>query len=182
MQHGAVVPSSRLRCLDREQDAPLGIDGEVRLRGGGKLARRRQARVVPRLAAEDESERRESGGRGGEQREPGQRRPPSPSTPPCRRVGRSPRLGQERALAGSEGKVGRPRPGLELGQPSLARQVLRIATRVVPLPDGLDETPVEEEVLATLFDPPAEPVPLGQDRLVRDLDGRRRASVARGRR
>ena len=32
---------------------------------------------------------------------------------------------------------------------------------------------MEEEVLAALLDPAREPVPLGEDRLVRDLDGRR---------
>ena len=55
-EHGSVVPPGRLRGLDREQDAALGIDGEVRLRGGGKLARGRQARVVSRLAAQHERE------------------------------------------------------------------------------------------------------------------------------
>ena len=59
------------------------------------------------------------------------------------------------ALAGGEREVGRARPGFELGKPALARQVLRIAPGVVPLSDRLDETPVEEEVLAALLDPPA---------------------------
>ena len=49
-EHRAVVPPRRLRGLDREQDAPLGIDGEVRLRGRRQLTGRREARVVSRLA------------------------------------------------------------------------------------------------------------------------------------
>ena len=132
-EHGAVVPPGRLRGFDREQDAPLGIDLEVRLRGRSQLARRREARVVPRLVAEDERERRERRGRGGEHREPCQRRPPPPRPPPGRRVRRGTRLGEERALAGGQGEVGRARPGFELRQPALARQVLRIAPCVLPL-------------------------------------------------
>src|SRR5262249_12263254 len=44
---------------------------------------------------------------------------------------------------------------------------------VFPLRDRLDEPPVEKEVFMALSDPPAEPVPPRQDRLVGDLDGRR---------
>ena len=82
------------------------------------------------------------------------------------------RLGQELALARGQGEVGRARPCLELRESALARQVLGIALRVAPLSDRLDEPPVEKEILATLLDPPAEPIPLGEDRLVRDLDRR----------
>jgi hypothetical protein len=34
-ENRSVVAPGRLRGLEREQNAPLGIDGEVRLRGGG---------------------------------------------------------------------------------------------------------------------------------------------------
>ena len=84
-----------------------------------------------------------------------------------------PRLGQELALACGQGEVGRTRPCLELRESALVRQVLGMALRVAPLSDRLDEPPVEEEVLAAFLDPPAEPIPLGEDGLVRDLDGRR---------
>ena len=172
-EHRSVVPPGRLRGFDREQDAPLGIDGEVPLRGSRQLTRRRQARIVSRVASQHESEHREDRRRYSKRREPGQRRPPSTFTSLRRRVGRSPRLGQERALAGGEGEVGAAGPGLELRQPALARQVLGIAPCFLPLRDGLDESPVEEEVLAPLLDPPPESIPLRQDRLVGDLDGRR---------
>ena len=154
-EHGAVMSPRRLGGFDREQDAALGIDLEVRLRRRRKLAGRREACIVPRLVSEDERERRERRGRGREHREPCQRRPPPPRPPPGSRVRRGPRLGQEVALAGGQREVGRARPGLELGEPALARQVLGIAPGVVPLYDRLDETPVEEEVLAALLDPPA---------------------------
>ena len=87
------------------------------------------------------------------------------------------RASEERALAGGQSKVGRARPGLELRQPALARQVLGSAC-VVPLPDGLDETPVEERCSRRSSIHPCT-VPLGQDRLVRDLDrGRARQRLA----
>jgi hypothetical protein len=172
-EHRSVVPPSRLSGLDREQDAPLGIDGEVPLRGRRQLTGRRETRVVSRLAAQDERECCERGSRRCKQREPGERRPPPPRTPPCQAIRRGPGLGEERALARGEGEVGRSRPGFELRQAPLARQVLWIPAGVVPLRDCVDEAPVEEQGVATLSDPVPKPLPLGQDRLVGDLDGRR---------
>ena len=174
---GRTVPSCR-RVVSAASIASRmlrsGSTSRFASRGGGQLARRREAGVVSRLAAEDERERCE-------QRTPRRRAVANPASVARRLrarrradvVRRGARLGEELALAGGEGEVGRARPRLELRQSALARQVLRIAPRVLPLRDRLDEPPVEEEVLATLFDPPAKPVPLGQDRLVRDLDGRR---------
>ena len=133
-EHAAVVPSRRLGGLDREQDAALGIDGEVRLGGGSQLAGRREACVVPRLSPEDERERGERRGRGGKEREPGERRPSPPCPPPCGGIRRRARLGEECALAGGQSNVGRSCPGLELRQPALARQVLRITVLRRPTP------------------------------------------------
>ena len=45
-KHAAVVAPGHLRGFDREQDAQLRIHLEIRLRGGGQLARRREPGVV----------------------------------------------------------------------------------------------------------------------------------------
>jgi hypothetical protein len=58
-QHGAVVPARRLRRLDRQQDAQLRVDLEVRLRRGGELPGLLEPRLVARMAAQDEGERRQ---------------------------------------------------------------------------------------------------------------------------
>jgi hypothetical protein len=58
-QHGAVVPARRLRRLDRQQDAQLGVDVEVRLRRGGELPGLLEPGLVARMAAQDEGERRQ---------------------------------------------------------------------------------------------------------------------------
>ena len=181
-EHGAVMSPRCFGGFDREQDAALGIDLEVRLRRRRQLAGRREACVVSRLVAEDERERCERRGRRGEHREPCQRRPPPPRPPPGSRVRRRTRLGQELALAGGQREVGRARPGFELGKPALARQVTpdrarRPATLRPPRRDaggggGPRGAPRSTPVAG----------PTGQDRLVRDLDGRRPRHAARGRR
>ena len=171
-EHGAVMSSRCFGGFDREQDAALGIDVEVRLRRGGQLAGRREACVVSRLAPEDERERGERRCRGGKEREPGERRPSSPAR---RRAAASAAVRaserNSRSPAVRARSVAPPKPRAAPTGPRAAGTPDHAC--VVPLPDGLDETPMEEQVLATLVDPPVQPVPLGQDRLVCDLDGGR---------
>src|SRR5207253_6335963 len=78
----AVVPPSRLGCLDREQDAPLRIDVQIRARRGSQLASGRETRIVSGSRAENERECCQEQCRDGQQPEPGENRIPPPRTPP----------------------------------------------------------------------------------------------------
>ena len=57
-------------------------------------------------------------------------------------------------------------------EPGTGEQVVGVAPRLLPLGDRGEQCRVPVEVLARLIDPAPQPVPLGQQRLVRHLDGR----------
>ena len=132
-EHRAVMSPRRFGGFDREQDAALGIDLEVRLRRRGKLAglaRRASSRASFRRtsanAASAEAAAASTANPASVARRLRARRRAAASAAARASV-------EEVALAGGQREVGRARPGFELGEPALARQVLRIAPGVVPL-------------------------------------------------
>ena len=62
-------------------------------------------------------------------------------------------------------------PTLVVVEPRSREEVTGIATRCLPLVHGDSEARVRREILAALVDPVAQPVPLGEQSFVGDLDG-----------
>ena len=87
-QDAAVVPPGRLGGLNREQDAALRIDVQVRSRRGSELASRGETCIVSGSRAQDERERCKHQRGGGQRGEPGEDRPPPSRTTSCGVVGR----------------------------------------------------------------------------------------------
>ena len=172
-EHRAVVPPGRLGGFDREQDAPLGIDSRFACADAASwraVARRASSRAWLRRtsanAARADAAAASTANPASVARRLRARRRPTASAAAraSARNSRSPAVrARSVAPAHASNCASRPSRGRYSGS--------RPASS--PLSDRLDEPPVEEEVLATLLDPPAEPIPLGQDRLVRDLDRRR---------
>ena len=94
--------------------------------------------------------------------------PPAPHRPP---VGGGSAGDEELAFGRAEGDVAVTEQ-LELGETAAAEQVVGVVARALPLVDGLGQPAVQQQLLAAIVDPSVEPVPLGQQRLVGDLDGR----------
>ena len=167
----AAGSSRRPRCASRMLRS--GSTSRFASRGGGQLASRREACIVSRLAAEDERERCESGRRRGEHGEPDQRRPPSPRTPPCHGVGcrAAPRPGTRARRRSGRGRSRPPTPRTARVGPRAAGTRDR-APRPRHSPTASTSRRWRSRSSRRSSIHPREPIPLGEDRLVRDLDRR----------
>ena len=73
-------------------------------------------------------------------------------------------------------------PGLDALEAGAAQEEALVPARGLPLRGGRRERVPDAEVVPRLVDPPSEPVPGAEERLVRDLDGRlsgRRVAIER---
>ncbi len=79
---------------------------------------------------------------------------------------------EEVLLRRGEPQLGARRPAPVVVEPRSVQQIPGVATRGLPLVDGDQECRLLGEVVTVLIDPVAQPVPFGEQRLVRDLDRR----------
>ena len=192
------TPSStgRVDRLHREQDAPLRIDGQVRLRGRRQLAGEGQASLLDRgtaLAHRDHGEpTRDQCGDRQDSDEGAQPTPRStfelqlPDLPIRRHRALTVTLGRARrdvlSLESAEREASGSRPPLHLVESRANEEEARVVVGASPLRRAAGQAARSAEIVASFVDPAAQPRPLPQERFVRDLDGglaRRRFAIER---
>ena len=163
--------------LERQQDGQVGIVFEDGHRLGRQLAGavlQRPALGIPTSGDGGEGEHRdddEGGGEAGDDQAAGVAPAPSLGVGGAAGVGEEVPLG----LGQLEGATGRP--GFGLFEAGTGEQVAGLPPGLVPLAGGGVDAAADQQIAAGVVDPAGEPLPLPQDGLVGDLDGRTRDVV-----
>ena len=181
----AVDGARLLDRLERQQHAPFRVDVEVGDGRRGELARDRdptcRLRASPLGHREHGQADGDEGGRGedgDDGAEPADR--PALQVAFVRDTGVLvlPRRVQVLALLGRDGDAGAGLPRLGLLEPGAAEQERGIAVGLDPLARGRGDPPLRAQILPSRVDPPVQPRPRREHRLVRQLDrGHARAGV-----